>query len=173
MVGLKRINPDGIKTALDKAAHYRLLNEPMHAESICLDVLEVEPQNQRALVTLLLALTDQFSTRLHDALKPAEELIARLTLEYDRHYYSGIINERWAIVQIERGTGSTGAPTWLNKAMADYERAEQLSDGKNPDPILRWNMCARLQQKISNTPAHHAPLTRDMHGEFSGEVPPR
>ena len=46
--------------ALAKAERYRLLNEPGEAESICLDVLEVEPDNQEALVTLLLALTDQF-----------------------------------------------------------------------------------------------------------------
>ena len=30
---------------------YRLLNDPEQAESICLDILEVEPGNQEALVT--------------------------------------------------------------------------------------------------------------------------
>ena len=173
MANLKRISPDGVKTALEKADHYRLLNEPLHAESICLDVLEVEPENQHALITLLLSLTDQFTSRLYDALKPAEGLLPRLTDEYDQRYYSGIINERWAIAQRDQGIGSASVPAWLGRAMQEYERAEALSDGKNPDPILRWNTCARLQAKLSENAPQPAPLTRDLHGEFSGEVPPR
>ncbi len=43
-----------------KAERYRLLNEPAEAESICLDALAMEPDNHEALVTLLLALTEQF-----------------------------------------------------------------------------------------------------------------
>ena len=39
-----------------------LLNEPAQAESICKDVLAVDPENQAAVVMLLLALTDQFRT---------------------------------------------------------------------------------------------------------------
>ena len=35
--------------ALEKALRYRLLNEPVEAESICRDVLEVDPDNQAAL----------------------------------------------------------------------------------------------------------------------------
>ena len=39
--------PDGsVRAALDKAKHYRLLNEPWESESICLDVLRTEPKNQ-------------------------------------------------------------------------------------------------------------------------------
>ena len=173
MVNLKRISHSGIDSALDKADHYRLLNEPMHAESICLDVLEVDPNNQRALVALLLALTDQFSARLYDALKPTEDLIPRLTDPYKQHYYAGIIHERWAIAQREGGVGADSALGWLGKAMAEYEQAETLTDGKNPDPILRWNTCARLHDKLTKGAAPPAPLTRDMHAEFSGEVPPR
>ena len=43
------------------------LNEPGEAESICRDVLEVDPDNQDALITLLLALTDQFDTEAASA----------------------------------------------------------------------------------------------------------
>ena len=56
----KPISRDGIPSALAKAERYRLLNEPGEAESICLDVLQIEPANQDALVALLLSLTDQF-----------------------------------------------------------------------------------------------------------------
>ena len=170
MVNLKRISSDGVATALDKADHYRLLNEPHHAESICLDVLEVEPENQHALITLLLALTDQFPTKLHDAFQQAGNLIPQLTAEYNQVYYEGIVNERWASTQLVRGVASKSLADWIGKAMKCYERAEELSDGKNPDPILRWNTCARMQEKIEST---HTPLNRDIHSEFGEDVPPR
>jgi hypothetical protein len=173
MENLKRISHDGVGTALDKAVHYRLLNEPLHAESICLDVLEVEPDNQRALVTLLLALSDQFPTKLYDAFEHAEKLIPRLTSEYDRHYYEGIVIERWASTQLERGTAWKSLATWIGRAMKSYEEAEELTQGNNPDPILRWNTCARLQERIGARPPSHAPLTRDMHSEYGDDVPPR
>ena len=173
MVNLKHINPDGIDTSLEKAAHYRLLNEPLHAESICLDVLEVDPQNQRALVTLLLALTDQFPNKMYDAYQHAEQLIPQLTSEYDQQYYEGIVIERWASTQLEKGTAFKSLAIWIGRAMNCYERAEQLSDGKNPDPILRWNTCARLQERIGASEPAHTPLSRDMHSEYGDDVPPR
>ena len=59
MFELKPLSKDAIAGALAKAERYRLLNEASEAESICLDVLNIDPANQDALVTLLLALTDQ------------------------------------------------------------------------------------------------------------------
>lgn len=173
MSHLKRISPDGVTTALDKAAHYRLLNEPLHAESICLDVLEVEPENQRALITLLLALTDQFPTKLYSAFQNAEGLLPKLTAEYDREYYEGIVNERWASTQMHQGTASKSLASWIGRAMSCYERAEALSEKTNPDAILRWNTCVRLQQQISAEKPEPAPLSRDLHSEFGEDVPPR
>ena len=60
MFELKLLSKDAVPAALEKAMRYRLLNEPGEAESICLDVLKADPDNQEALVTLLLALTDRF-----------------------------------------------------------------------------------------------------------------
>ncbi len=60
MFALKRLSKDAVPAALARAERYRFLNEPSEAESICLDVLDVDPGNQDALVTLLLALSDQF-----------------------------------------------------------------------------------------------------------------
>lgn len=57
---LKPIHADAIPEALEKAERYRLLNEPAQAESICLDILAVDPFHRQALVVLLLAITDQF-----------------------------------------------------------------------------------------------------------------
>lgn len=172
MTNLKRIETDGIKHALDKADHYRLLNEPRHAESICLDVLEVAPENQHALVTLLLALTDQFHSRRHDAYQLAESLVPQLVREYDRLYYQGIITERWAIAQAEQGTGTWSVSEWLGRAMQCYEQAEHLTDGGNPDPVLRWNACARMKDNLVTSEPATAGLTRDIQSEFGDDVPP-
>ena len=54
MVELKRIPKAAVPAALEKALRYRLLNEPLQSESICCDVMAVEPKHQEALITLLL-----------------------------------------------------------------------------------------------------------------------
>ncbi|MBX6326821.1 MAG: hypothetical protein IRY93_12390, partial [Chthoniobacterales bacterium] len=86
MPELKRLHKDAIPAALEKAEHYRLLNEPAEAESICLDILAVDPENQRAIVTLLLALTDRFEKGYGVSETQTKELLARLKSDYDRAY---------------------------------------------------------------------------------------
>ena len=70
---LKRISTAGIAEAIAKVELYRSLNEPEEAESICRDILAVEPQHQLALRLLGLAITDQFSGRASDRYREAEE----------------------------------------------------------------------------------------------------
>jgi hypothetical protein len=43
MFELKRLSDEAIPAALEKALRYRLLNEPAEAESICHDVLQIDP----------------------------------------------------------------------------------------------------------------------------------
>src|SRR5262245_21378241 len=97
MTEFKSISRDAVPLALEKAERYRLLNEPAQAESVCRDVLAVDPQNQRALVMLLLALTDQFyagSSGSSQCFDEAQAVVPMLHEEYQRLYYSGIIWER-------------------------------------------------------------------------------
>src|SRR5580658_10879717 len=94
MFELKHISPEAIPVALEKAERYRLLNEPWQAESICRDILRIDPEHDLALVMLLLALTDQFGKGVTAA--QAREVLGRLKGGYERAYYSGIICERWA-----------------------------------------------------------------------------
>jgi hypothetical protein len=103
MFKLKPLAREAIPAALEKARHYRLLNEPSQAESICRDILEVEKDHEQAIVTLILALSDQLDRRLADAYLQAKELIARLADEYNRAYYSGLIAERRARASFKRG----------------------------------------------------------------------
>ena len=92
---LKPITREGVAAALQKAERYRLLNDSSAAESICLDILQVEPENQAALVTLLLSITDQFGEEQSDGVHRARGA-PRLKDDYKRAYYAGIICERRA-----------------------------------------------------------------------------
>jgi len=154
---LKPITREGIPAALQKAERYRLLNESAAAESICLDVLEVDPKNQEALVYLLLSITDQFADELSEGVHRAREVIPRLTDEYERAYYAGIICERRANAQLHRGAlGSAEvASEWFHDAMTWYEKAEKMRPAGNDEAILRWNTCVRLLAKHDRAVARH------------------
>ena len=93
---LKPISQEGIPAALQKAERYRIINDPSSAESICLDVLEVDPGNQEALVTLLLAITDQFDEGPARACAGARTCCRGWTTSTSGRYYAGIICERCA-----------------------------------------------------------------------------
>ena len=142
----KPITREGIPSALQKADRYRLINDPTSAESICLDILEIDAENQQALVTLVLALTDQMPDEPTESLRRARELLPRLRDEYKRAYYSGIIAERRAKAQLRRGGHAAGeiAYGWFREALDWYEKAERLRPAGNDEAILRWNSCVRL-----------------------------
>jgi hypothetical protein len=146
MFELKPLSRDAIPAALQKAERYRFLNEPAEAESICLDVLEVDPDHGQALVILLLALTDQFQHGVAGPLGRARAVLPRLQDEYERAYYEGIINERRAKAVLDQGAPGFGvmAYEFLTDAMSAYERAEAIRPSGNDDAVLRWNTCARL-----------------------------
>jgi len=152
----KPISKQGIPAALDKAERYRLLNEPVQAESICQDVLAIDPQNQRAIVTQVLAITDHLQTELSAGVKRAREVAARLGNEYQRLYYGGIVCERYAMAVLAHGAPRAGesAYQWLREAMELYEQAEAISPQGEDEAILRWNTCARLIERVPHiTPA--------------------
>jgi hypothetical protein len=146
MFTLKRLSAPAVPRALEKAEHYRLLNQPWAAESICLDILEVQKGHQLAVRMLLLARTDQFGVDLGAGVERAREALELLTDPYERAYYAGIICERRAKAQLDQRTPGAGfiAYEWLREAMGWYEQAERIRPAGNDDAILRWNTCARL-----------------------------
>lgn len=156
---LKTLSPDAVPAALAKAERYRLLNEPGEAESICLDALAVDPDNQEAIVMLLLAITEQFGDD-PSAVAHAWEAVARLRDEYERAYYTGLIHERRAKALLRSATprGGPRAYEWLREAMSWYERAEAIRPPNTDDALLRWNACVRL-------------IMGDRHLEPAGEEP--
>ena len=156
---LKTLSPEAVPRALAKAERYRLLNEPGEAESICRDALEIEPDNQEALATLLLALTDQFGDDTAPSIAETSTVVARLHGEYERTYYTGIVYERRAKAHLRHHTPGCGprAYEWLREAMTWYEKAEVIRPSGNDDAVLRWNACARLIMRHQ----HVAPGTEE------------
>jgi len=151
---LKVLSAAAIPAALERAERYRLLNEPTQAESICLDVLEVDPKNQSALILLLLSLSDQFGDS-HSSIKRALALLPRLNSEYHQMYYQGVIYERQARAQLHRtapGGGST-AYHLLREAMGCYEAAEKIRPSDNDEALLRWNTCVRTIMSLNLQPS--------------------
>jgi hypothetical protein len=146
MLQPKPISQAGIPAALQKAERYRIINDPISAESICQDILAVSPDHQQALVTLLLAITDQFGKAPTEGARRAQAILPRLQDEYKRAYYAGIICERCAKAQLQTGVPRAGemAYHWLRDAMSWYEKAEAQRPEGNDEAILRWNACARL-----------------------------
>ncbi len=112
---LKRISTAGIAEAISKAELYRSLNEPEEAESICRDILAVEPDHQLALRLLGLALTDQFSGSGSDRYRETEQIFAQLRDPYERFYYNGILCERRAKAQLNSGSTRALPPEGLGR----------------------------------------------------------
>ena len=164
MFELKRQGREAVPAALEKAQRYRLLNEPIEAESICLDVLAVDPENAEALVTLVLSLSDQFERRLGDKFDQARALLARLPSEYERRYYAGILCERRAKVSLGQGGPGSGAVAyqWFREAMQHFDEAHAIRPEGNDDSTLRWNTCARILNRNPAVVAHSDEPSREM-----------
>ncbi len=145
MFELKPLSPEAVAGALAKAERYRLLNEAEEAESICEDILALEPTHQQALTTMVLAISDQFRDQISGNVTRAQGLLPRLTNEYDRLYLGGIICERRAKAYLTQGglQANAAAYDWLREAMRLFEEAERVRPSGNDDTRLRWNACVR------------------------------
>jgi hypothetical protein len=146
MFELKLLSREAIPAALEKAHRYRLLNEPEQSVSICQDILALDSENQEALTTLLLALTDRFADARPVPPHQARALLPRLHGEYEREYYAGLIAEREGIAWLRSDKPRCGSAAYqcFREAMSRYERAEMLRPPANDDALLRWNSCARM-----------------------------
>jgi hypothetical protein len=158
---LKTLSVEAVDRALARAERYRLLNEPGEAVSICLDALTVQPDNQAAITTLLLALTEQFDNDT-SCVADAWTTVARLRDDYERAYYSALVHERRAKARLRHGAPGCGpqAYEWLREAMNLFEQAEAIRPAGNDDALLRWNACARLIMRD-----HHLAPSREDRGE--------
>ncbi len=151
---LKSISRASMDEANAKAEHYRLLNQPKEAESICLDVLATDPEDQTALRHLGLAITDQFTGGDSDRYTEVEDAFGRLTDEYECLYYTGILHERRVKAQLAAGRPPHTLLVTLEEALRCFNEAEAIRPEGNDDCILRWNSCIRLLKSHSDAEWH-------------------
>lgn len=139
---LKPLVARNLDAALALAKHYRDLNQPEEAESICRDVLAVSPNAEDAWRTLGLALTDRFPVAWMTIFDEACAAFAKLSSEYERAYYTGIAWERYAKAQLESGRAHNAIHAF-EEALERFEQAEKFTPGDEPNPILHYNRCVR------------------------------
>ncbi|MFZ1701963.1 MAG: hypothetical protein WAU71_14155, partial [Pyrinomonadaceae bacterium] len=157
MFELKKLSIEAIPAALEKASRYRLLNEPGAAESIYLDVLAVDPENQEALKNIVLAMSDRFGKDYAIGDARIAEYVTRIKDDYSRSYYTGIMYERRGKATLAKN--GVAAFELFRQAMDCFETAEAMRPVGNEDAILRWNGCARIISRNNLTP-------RDMPHDF-------
>src|SRR5215207_9317171 len=150
MFDLKPLHHEAIPAALDKANRYRLLNEPGAAESIYLDILAIDPDNQEAVVGVVLAMSDRFAKDYAVGDGRIQDFILKIQSEYERIYYTGIVYERRAKAVLEKG--GINAFELFEQAMDWFEKAESVRPTGNDDAILRWNGCARVIKRNNLAP---------------------
>ena len=143
---LKSISKSGIEEAISKAELYRYLNEPEETESICHDILAIEPAHQVALRLLGMAITDQFNGSTADRYGEAEQALLRLTDAYEQTYYLGILNERRAKALLRAGREPHTLLPFFEEALRCFSKAGGIRPPGNDDAILRWNRCVRILQ---------------------------
>lgn len=145
---IKTISKSGIPEALAKAELYRYLNEPEEAESICRDILAVEPKHMLGLRTLGLAITDQFTGETSDRYNEVENVFQQLTDAYERAYYTGLLFERRVKAQLRVGRAPHMLLPLLERALQCFADAEKIRPKGNDDAILRWNRCVRMVEAV-------------------------
>jgi len=142
MFELKPLHENAVAAALEKANRYRLLNEPGAAESIYLDILAIDPDNEDALEGIVLAMSDRYGKDYAVGDARVTEYLTRIKDDYARNYYTGITYERRAKAVLAKN--GIGAFELFRQAMDCFEKAEAMRPAGNDDAILRWNGCARI-----------------------------
>lgn len=145
---LKPIHFESIVAALAKAELYRNLNEPEEAESICQDILAIQPENQAALRMIGLAITDQFIGDLSDRYGEVQDFFRQLSDPYEQLYCLGLLYERRAKAQMRAGRPTPALAPLFEEAMRHFAEAEKIRPAANDESILRWNRCVRLLESL-------------------------
>ena len=165
---LKSISKAGIPEAIAKVELYRYLNEPEEAESICRDILAIDPEQQLARRMLGLSITDQFLGIAGDRYEECRAVFQSLRDPYERFYYTGLFLERRAKAQLRTGCAAHILLPLVEEALENFAEAEKIRPIGNDDSILRWNRCVRLLETHPEFHAQHpGPTTFE-----SSDTPP-
>ena len=137
------LTKDSIPDAIKKSERYRLLGEPDEAESVCLDILRVDPDNQDAKIDLILAITDQFGRERRPRVDLAMKVVGELTDEYHRRYYEAVVLEREARAHLDLDTPPVLVFLRYCEAMDRFADAAAIRPTGDDSAVVRWNACVR------------------------------
>ena len=149
MFELKPLHHDAVPAALEKANRYRLLNEPGAAESIYLDILAIEPDNQEAIVNIVLSMSDRFVKDYAVGEGRIQDFLAKIEGEYERAYYTGIVYERRAKAVLEKG--GINAFELFEQAMEWFEKAEAIRPRAMTTPYFAGTAVPALSNETNSS----------------------
>ncbi|HEV7536659.1 MAG TPA: hypothetical protein VGP90_13555 [Acidimicrobiia bacterium] len=150
------LTKDSIPDAIKKSERYRLLGEPDEAESVCLDILQVDPDNQEARVDLILAITDQFGRERRPRVDLATKIVGELTDEYQRRYYEAVVAEREARAHLDLETPPVLVFLRYCEAMDKFAAAAAIRPVGDDSAVIRWNACVRAIRRRQLQPGLEA-----------------
>ena len=150
------LSKDSIPDAMKKAERYRLLGEPDEAESVCFDILQVDPDNQDARVDLILAISDQFGRERRPRVDLAMKVVGELTDEYQRVYYEAVVLEREARAHLDLDTPPVLVFLRYCEAMDKFASAAAIRPAGDDSAVLRWNACVRAIRRRQLQPGLEA-----------------
>ena len=163
MADMKPLPRNDVEAVLALARRCREAGEPDAAESMCLDALEIAPDNQDVLMLLLLARIDLLDRGFPRGVERAREVLPRLAGEYEKAFYAGLICDRQARVVLSQRGNRSGHISWewFQFALDHYTEAARV-DPQNLEPALRANSCTRLIAR--NRHCVPGPSDREEHG---------
>jgi hypothetical protein len=150
------LSKDSIPDAMKKAERYRLLGEPDEAESVCFDVLQVDPENQDARVDLILAISDQFGRERRPRVDLAMKIVGELKDEYHRRYYEAVVLEREARAHLDLETPPVLVFLRYCEAMDRFAAAAEIRPVGDDSAVIRWNACVRAIRRRQLQPGLEA-----------------
>jgi len=159
----KILQAQEINAALAEAEDCWSGSQPEVAESICQDILEADPNHERALTLLFSSRVALLAKGLPKGVERAQELIPRFGSEFERAFFSGVLRESQAryLLQQRGRHSSFVAYSWFRHAMDDFEEAGR-QDPSRPESKLHWNACLRTLQ--ANPQCAPAPEDIEEHG---------
>jgi hypothetical protein len=150
------LSKDSIPDAMKKAERYRLLGEPDEAESVCLDILQVDPENQEAKIDLILAISDQFGRERRPRVELAMKVVGELKDEYQRRYYEAVVLEREARAHLDLDTPPVLVFLRYCEAMDRFAAAAAIRPVGDDSAVIRWNACVRAIRRRQLQPGLEA-----------------
>ena len=135
----------GVYLVAAELARHGFIASPTSRSAQAADILATDPDNQGAIILLLLSLSDQFTDNIPENLDKAWSLLPRLKDDYLQAYYQGLLFERQARVYMRRASPGSGFSAYdlFCDAMRLYEKAARVRPPGNDEALLRWNTCAR------------------------------